>query len=332
MRVVVTGAGSGFGRAVARRLLARGDDVFATELLDEGLAERLLEGLDPHGGVHTHALDLRDPGVVRAAARHALATGPVDALVNNAGYGFFASQADADLDAVAALLDANVLGPARLTAALLPELRRRRGTVVQLSSVAGRMAFPESGYYAASKFGLEALSEALYVEHAEAGLRVAVIEPGAFATRFPERASRASGPRRPDSLHAPSWADWDARKAAALAPALQDPEDVADAVVAALDGGPAFQRVRVGTDAVRILELRDALGEDGWVRFLGERVGGPPELPGPAAVVAATDEALEGGAAFAGVRAAGRAGLLDHWAGPDADTARDRVARVLSRG
>jgi hypothetical protein len=158
---------------------------------------------------------------------------------------------------------------------------------------------------------------------------VAVIEPGAFATGFPARAALASGPRPVGSVHGPAWGTWEARKAAALAPEAQDPELVATAVIAALDGGPAFQRIRVGTDAVRLLGLRDVLGEDGWVRFMGERVGGEAELPGPAEVLAAREADLRDGARFAGVRAALAAGLLEHWSSAEGRAARVRLDGVL---
>mgnify|MGYP000320179111 CR=1 FL=1 len=80
------------------------------------------------------------------------------------------------------MFDANVFGTMRVTQTFLPALRAARGAVVNISSVAGRMVFPESGFYAASKYAVEAWSEALYLEHAAAGVRVTVVEPGAFDT------------------------------------------------------------------------------------------------------------------------------------------------------
>ena len=102
----------------------------------------------------------------------------VDVLVNNAGYAVFATQEEADLEQIRDLFDVNVLGPARTTQAFLPSLRDRRGVVVQLSSVAGRMTFPESGFYAATKHALEAMSHALLCEAGPMGVRVRVIQPG----------------------------------------------------------------------------------------------------------------------------------------------------------
>lgn len=266
LRVVVTGAGSGFGAAIASALLARGDRVVGADL-DVGHLRRVHGGA---AGFEAVQLDLREPGSVSTAAREILAGGGVDALVNNAGYAVFGTLDDADLDAVAAMLDANVLGQVRVTRPLLPALRVARGTIVYVSSVAGRMVFPESGFYAASKHALEAVAEGTFVENAADGVRVAVVEPGAFATGFAERARRASRPRPEGGPHAGRYARWDARKQAMLAPP-QDPSLVAAAVLGALDGGPAFQRVVVGDDARAILDERRVLGDDAWVRALGER-------------------------------------------------------------
>lgn len=267
MRVFVTGAASGFGAAVTRALLARGDAVVGVDLH----AEAVTEAVGAHPALLALRLDLREPGSIEAAAREALAQGPVHALVNNAGYAVFGAQDEADLDAVSAMLDANVIGQVRVTRALLPALRAARGTVVQLSSIAGRMVFPESGFYAASKHALEALSEALYVENAPEGLRVAVIQPGAFATGFGARATRASRPRDPVGAHQHHHGAWDAEKHARLAPP-QPAQLVATAILAALDGGPAFQRVPVGIDAEAILADRSAQGDDAWVRAYAEAV------------------------------------------------------------
>lgn len=315
MRAFVTGAGSGFGRAIARRMLREGWTVVATDVSVADLAG-LSDGVpDGEARLTLLALDLRDPGTIEAAARIAIEAGPIDVLVNNAGYAVFGTAEDADLAAIASLFDANVMGTARVTRALLPALRAARGSVVQISSIAGRMVFPESGFYAATKFALEAMSEALVVENTAFGLRVIVIEPGAFDTGFAARATRASRPRPADGANAERYPLWDARKMAVLSPP-QDPDVVASAVWAALAGGPRFQRVRVGEDSERILNLRDTLGPDGWVRFMVARVGGPAEespVATPAAVLAASDDALRSERPFVLARAARDAGMLDDW-------------------
>ncbi|HMV68047.1 MAG TPA: SDR family NAD(P)-dependent oxidoreductase, partial [Myxococcota bacterium] len=211
--------------------------------------------------------DVRDDAAV---AELATAAGPVDVLVNNAGYAVFGSQAEADLGAIRELFETNVLGVARVTQALLPSLRARRGAVVNISSVAGRVVFPESGFYAASKHAVEAMSEALFEENCTFGLRVVVIEPGHFATGFQARAAAMSKPRSPDSPYAHLHALWDQRRGEALA-VPQDPELVVDAILAGLASDEPYVYVEAGEDAPVLLRQRESLGHLGWMRAMRER-------------------------------------------------------------
>jgi NAD(P)-dependent dehydrogenase (short-subunit alcohol dehydrogenase family) len=267
MRVVITGAGSGFGHALSRRLLARGDEVIAVDREPQGLPPLVALG------AVAEIVDVRDGDAVDALAARVLGAGPVHAVVNDAGYAVFGSQAEADLSEVAAMFETNVLGPARVTRAFLPSLRAHGGVVVQLSSIAGRLVLAESGFYAASKHALEAMSEALYLENLRFGLRVVVIEPGAFATGFSARAGRHSRPRDPSSPHAPDHAGWD-RARGELVLLDQDPALVVDGIVAAIDGGEGFVRVRVGLDAARWLAERERVGDAAWMAAMAGRFGG----------------------------------------------------------
>lgn len=324
MRAFITGAGSGFGLATARQLLNGGATVVATDVSTEGLADRIRSGGLTSGTLEVGLIDLRDPGLIVSTCRGAAAAGPVDVLVNNAGYAVFGDLEHTDPDAVSALLDANVLGTARVTRALLPALRAASGTVVQVSSVAGRMVFPESGFYAAAKYAIEAMSEALYVENCAFGVRVVVIEPGAFQTGFSARAQRASRDRPAQSAYADVAKVWDARKLEMLA-APQDPARVASAILTSLHHGPAFQRVVVGDDAQAMLAARAALGDDAWVRFMGARMGGSCDDTG---VPAAEDIAAspEGPWPWPLLRTLDRAGMLTWWAASEAG--RTALARV----
>lgn len=307
--VFITGAGSGFGAALTRRLRASGDRVVATDESLDGWAEQ-------HAGadnVLTVPLDVRSPAAVERAVAEALAWSPVDVLVNNAGFAVFGTQEEADLEAVRDLFDVNVLGPARTTRALLPSLRARRGQVVQLSSVAGGTVFPESGFYAATKHALEAMSEALVQEVAPFGVRVHVIEPGAFATGFQARAARKSRPPAADSPYAEARGRWMAARAAVLEPP-QDPEAVVDAIVAGFGDPAPFRRSVVGADAARILALRAALGQDAWTRLAADRNGfvgphGAADVPGPDEVASLADDDPRLALALAALRL----GHLDHF-------------------
>jgi NAD(P)-dependent dehydrogenase (short-subunit alcohol dehydrogenase family) len=319
----LTGCATGFGHLLARRLLDRGWRVVAS---DTELARWPAALGAPRDDLVVLPLDVRDDAAV---ARAAEAAGDVDLLVNNAGYALFATQEEVDVEAVRDLFDVNVLGPIRVTRALLPGLRRRQGTVVQLSSVAGRTAFPESGFYAATKHALEALSEALFQEVCTFGVRVRVIEPGSFATRFLDRAAEVSPVPPSSSPYAALRDTWMARKREVLEPP-QDPALVVDAILGSLADSAPFARVPVGPDSERILALRDALGPDPWVRLGADRNGlrglhRPGEVLSPAEVLALepTDPAL------AATRVAARYGHLRHWG--DEDEGRRALERLSAR-
>lgn len=183
--VLVTGASSGIGAATARLLLERGWRVFA--------AARRLEAMEPLAalGAEVMALDLSD-GQSRCALAQQLTAevGALDALINNAGFGEVGPLETLPLDRARAMFEVNVFGLMGLTQQLLPAMRERgRGRIVNISSIAGRWVSPGSGWYGASKFALEALSDALRLELKGFGLSVVVVEPGVIATDFPKVAS-----------------------------------------------------------------------------------------------------------------------------------------------
>ncbi len=312
----ITGCASGFGHALAARLLSLGWRVVATDPEIGGLERALAPDAELRARLLVLKMDLADPAAIRGAVYEALEWSPVDLLVNNGGYAIFGTQEEADLDAVERMFSVNVFGAMHLTRALLPTLRARRGTVVQISSVAGRMAFPESGFYAATKHALEALSEALFLETCTFGMRVRVIEPGSFATRFLEHARELSAPHSASSPYAHLHEAWDAAKQGVLE-APQPPALVVDAIVRSLDDARPFLRVPVGVDGERILALRRELSPDGWVSLLAERNGMHQhaqlgeELLSPDEVLAlAPDEVPE---RLHATLAAHRALHLDHW-------------------
>lgn len=246
-QALVTGAGDGIGAALARGLARAGAHVTAADL---SFADPL-----PVPGVTHVALDVRDA----AALRDLVASlPPIDLLISNAGVGYYATIEEADPAAVERLFAVNVLGAVHAAQAVLPGMRqRRRGTLVFLSSIAGRLTRPEGGFYAASKFALEALAETLHWEVAPFGLRVLVIEPGSIATRFVERARNGRAGRDGSPY---------AAVLAAVDPALprlfargQSPALVVDAVLAALGRDTAFERVPVGADASREIAAMDSM-------------------------------------------------------------------------
>lgn len=184
--VLITGCSSGIGAATAHLLREAGWRVFPTARKPEDLDSLRADGFDPI------ALDLADPASVAQAARAALerSDGQLGALVNNAGFCQAGALEDIPREALRAQFEANVFGLHDLTRALLPAFRRQgHGRIVNVSSVFGRIAVPMVGSYCASKYALEALSDALRIELWGTGIWVALIEPGAILSRFRHNAA-----------------------------------------------------------------------------------------------------------------------------------------------
>lgn len=205
--VVITGASTGIGAACARHLDALGFTVFAGVRREEdGVA--LVTSISPR--VRAILLDVTDSASIAAAAQgveQTLATIAPNAglagLVNNAGIAVPGPIEAVPLADARRQLDVNVLGPMAVTQAFLPLLRIGRGRIVNMSSIAGLAATPFLGWYGASKFALEALTDALRMELQPWGIEVCSIEPGAIATpiwersaRLAEQVSRAADPER----------------------------------------------------------------------------------------------------------------------------------------
>jgi len=182
--VLITGCSSGIGRATAHAFNDEGWTVYATAR-DTADIEALGEA-----GCELARLDVTEgDDVDRVVDRILDEEGAVDCLVNNAGYGQFGPVEDVPVERVRDQFEVNVYGPHRLTRAVLPHMRREReGTIINLSSVAGRVSFPTGGVYCGSKYALEAMSDALRAEVDEYGIDVVLIEPGPVKTGFSERA------------------------------------------------------------------------------------------------------------------------------------------------
>lgn len=225
---LVTGASSGIGGATAEALAAAGASVaVGARRLDrlDALVKRLSER-----GARALALDLdvTDPEACRAAVRRTVdRLGGLDVLVNNAGVMLLGAIETADIGEWTRMINTNVLGLMYMTHAALPHLLERRGTVVQMSSAAGRVTRPSTAVYNASKFAVGAFSDVLRQEVAERGVRVVVVEPGAVDTPLREQisdaAARATLERRLEQLHPLDAADV----ARAVVFALTQPEHVA---------------------------------------------------------------------------------------------------------
>jgi NAD(P)-dependent dehydrogenase (short-subunit alcohol dehydrogenase family) len=178
---LITGASSGFGRAIAEAALADGDVVVGAARRPEALDDLVAAHPDQ---VEALRLDVADTGAAEAAVRDVVARhGRIDVLVNNAGRTHVGAFEETTEDELRALFDVHVFGPAALTRAVLPHMRERRsGAIVQMSSVGGQGSFAGFSAYSGTKFALEGMSEALADEVQEFGIKVLIVEPGAFRT------------------------------------------------------------------------------------------------------------------------------------------------------
>jgi len=182
---IITGCSSGIGQATAARLGRRGDwTVYATARRPETLGE--LE----RAGCHTLALDVTDEASMVAAVDAVTAdSGRIDALVNNAGYSQSGAAETLDVDDVRRQFETNVFGLLRLSQLVLPTMRAQGdGRIVNISSMGGRLVFPGGGAYHATKFAVEAFSDAMRFEVAGFGIKVVIIEPGLITTKFDQTA------------------------------------------------------------------------------------------------------------------------------------------------
>jgi len=244
---LVTGASSGFGRAIARAALSRGDTVVGTARRAERLDDLIREA--PEGKAHALSLDLTDTeGIGRAVEEVLERFGRIDVLVNNAGHGQVGAVEETTDEELRAIFEVHVFGPAALVRAVLPAMRERRsGAIVQVSSFGGQVAYPGFSAYCATKFALEGFSEALAAEVAPMGVKVLIVEPGAFRTGF-------SDGGLVESRAFPEYQ-------ATVGPTREmikgidgtqpgDPTKAAEAILAALDAEDTPLRLPLGADAV----------------------------------------------------------------------------------
>jgi NAD(P)-dependent dehydrogenase (short-subunit alcohol dehydrogenase family) len=270
--ILVTGCSSGIGRATALAAAERGHRVFASARRRTDLAELAARKIE------TVELDVTDGASADAAVGTVLgAAGRVDALVNNAGYGQYGAVEDVTLEEWRAQFDVNVFGAIRLLKAVLPPMREaRKGTIVNVSSVAGKVTIPFAGPYCASKHALEAISDALRVEVAPWKIRVVVVEPGPIATHFGARTREATA--RILQAHGPYssfYANAERASEKEFQRGTRQPELVAGVIVRAIESRRPKTRYRVAPMAKILVPLK-GLASD---RFLDRRLKRALKLP-----------------------------------------------------
>ena len=241
--VLITGCSSGIGRAAARRFAAEGFRVYASMRRPEAAAELRAEAAASNWALFTPALDVTSDASVDAAVSALLAEtgGRLDVLVNNAGYYLLGPVEETGPDQLRALYETNVFGVQRVTRAVLPAMRARAtGAIVNISSVAGRVAVPVAGGYHSSKWALECLSEALRYELRPFGIRVAIVEPGPFRTALHDKETICGDP---DSPYRPLVDEYQRRSHAMK---RRDPDAVVEVILRAATSARPRLRWAVG--------------------------------------------------------------------------------------
>ena len=256
--VLITGTSSGIGRVTAQRFAARGWNVAATARDPASIA-----GWAP-GNVAAIRLDVTDESSIAAAVAATIARfGTIDVLVNNAGFGVFGPLEGITAEALQREFQTNVFGAAAMIRHVLPIMRpRRKGTIVNVSSIAGRIAGPFSSAYDASKHALEGLSESLRFELKLHGIRVKLVEPGHFKTDFTTHNLKwATHPAyESERQNWKAWMDQEHEKA-------PSPEPVADAIYkAATDSS---DRLRIVVNGRMFLFVRAILPDAMWRSLMG---------------------------------------------------------------
>jgi NAD(P)-dependent dehydrogenase (short-subunit alcohol dehydrogenase family) len=242
----ITGVSRGFGKALAEAVLADGDIVIGTSRDGSSTIH------DASGNLHLLPLEITDAHAIAPLIERAIAVrGRLDVIVNNAGYGLLGSIEETTEEQVTHLFDVNFHGPRRIIQAVLPQLRRQKsGHIINITSIAGLAPGPGSGFYAATKFAVEGLSQSLAQEVAPLGIKVTLIEPGAFRTDFlSEHSIRSTQARIED--YAPSVGAMVSRLENMAGKQIGDPVRGVRAIIEAVRSTEPPLNLLLGSDALK---------------------------------------------------------------------------------
>jgi NAD(P)-dependent dehydrogenase (short-subunit alcohol dehydrogenase family) len=264
--VLITGCSTGIGRASAQRLARSGWSVYATARRPESIADLQQDG------IHTLALDVTDEASMESAVRAVeQAEGAVGVLINNAGYSQSGAIETVSMESVRRQFETNVFGVVRLTQLVLPAMRAQRwGKIVNIGSMGGKLTFPGGGHYHATKYALEALSDALRFEVKGFGIDVILLEPGLIVTEFGQAAAGAMAGST-DGEGGP-YDEFNAAVGAATKGAYEGPmrrlgggpDKVAQVIERAISRRRAPTRVSVTPSAKLMIGTRKLLSDRAW--------------------------------------------------------------------
>jgi NAD(P)-dependent dehydrogenase (short-subunit alcohol dehydrogenase family) len=264
--VLITGCSSGIGHATAELLAREGWTVYATARKPETLSD--LE----RAGCRTLALDVTDEDSMSAAVNAVVeAEGAVGVLINNAGYSQSGAVESVPMEQVRRQFETNVFGLIRMCQLVLPGMREQRwGRIVNLSSMGGRLTFPGGGMYHATKYSVEAISDALRFEVRGFGVEVIIVEPGLIVTKFGETAAASVGPGAGDAGGPYSGFNRDVARATEqvyrgpLAKLGGGPEVVARTIATALNADRPKTRYPVTPSARIMMGQRRLMPDRAW--------------------------------------------------------------------
>lgn len=264
MRILITGCSSGFGLGTARLLAQRGYDVIAT-VRDPSAATELQRLRGSGLPIRIEALDVCNAEQSQALMEKIIGERGLDALINNAGASVFGPVEAMSIDQMRDLMEVNVFGAMRLIQLALPHMRsRRRGRIINVSSLSGIIPLPYVGLYGATKHALDALSFSLAAELREFGIMVTIISPSGFKTQITDKLWTPEV-----SLDEPSYAAKTKIIQEKMTTRLDnDPFPVFEAIAATLESPHPPIRQLVGSNASELSEMRRRASDEEWFDFM----------------------------------------------------------------
>lgn len=266
--VLITGASTGFGKLAAKTFQAKGWNVIATMRSPE--KEEELTQLDQ---VLVNRLDVTDMASVKQAIAEGVEQfGKIDVLVNNAGYGAVGAVETASEAEVRRQFEVNVFGLINVTKGVLPQMRAQKdGVIINISSIGGRVTFPYFALYHATKFAVEGLTESMQYELNPLGIRLKLVEPGAFKTDFASRSLNIF-----DVADYPDYQENVQKFFTAMQAMVDQGADaqlVADEIYLAATDASERLRYLVGEDATQMMQARPQMDDVSFKNMIAERMG-----------------------------------------------------------
>jgi len=246
---LITGCSTGLGRFLAKEVLSDGYNAIVTSRNVEDIRD--IAEAYPETALAL-SLDISNQAQIKNAIEAAEARfGKIDVLINNAGYGFRGAVEEASKEEIRKIFDTNFFGTVEMIQAVLPGMRKRKsGMIMSVSSIGGRFAAPGSGFYSATKFAIEGMSDALRKELTPLGIRVMLIEPGAFRTDFAGRSLTQSETVISD--YASTAGERRKEKDTTNGKQQGDPKKAAQAIIKAFEESQGPFRLLLGSDAIQL--------------------------------------------------------------------------------